>query len=72
MFEAIIKRGTLMTVIILIVSVLGVMAALRIPVPPTRSETRGGTPLLSRNLRNSELKYSLCGMWVVDCGLKMK
>ena len=32
MFEAIIKRGTLMTVIILIVSVLGVMAALRIPV----------------------------------------
>ena len=32
MFEAIVKRGTLMTVIILIVSVLGVMAALRIPV----------------------------------------
>jgi multidrug efflux pump subunit AcrB len=32
MFEAIIKRGTLMTVIILIVSVIGVMAALRIPV----------------------------------------
>ena len=32
MFEGIIKRGTLMTVIILIVSVLGVMAALRIPV----------------------------------------
>ncbi len=32
MFDAIIKRGTLMTVIILIVSVLGVMAALRIPV----------------------------------------
>jgi multidrug efflux pump subunit AcrB len=32
MFEAIIKRGTLMTVIILIISVLGVMAALRIPV----------------------------------------
>jgi multidrug efflux pump subunit AcrB len=32
MFEAIIKRGILMTVIILIVSVLGVMAALRIPV----------------------------------------
>jgi multidrug efflux pump subunit AcrB len=32
MFEAIIKRGTLMTVIILIISVLGVLAALRIPV----------------------------------------
>jgi multidrug efflux pump subunit AcrB len=32
MFEAMVKRGTLMTVIILIVSVLGVMAALRIPV----------------------------------------
>ena len=32
MFEAIVRRGTLMTVIILIVSVLGVMAALRIPV----------------------------------------
>jgi multidrug efflux pump subunit AcrB len=32
MFEAIVKRGTLMTVIILIISVLGVMAALRIPV----------------------------------------
>ena len=32
MFEAIIKRGTLMTVIILIVSVIGIMAALRIPV----------------------------------------
>ena len=32
MFEAIIKRGTLMTVIILIVSVIGVMAAVRIPV----------------------------------------
>jgi len=31
MFEAIIKRGTLMTVIILIISVLGVAAALRIP-----------------------------------------
>ena len=32
MFEAIVKRGTLMTVIILIISVLGVVAALRIPV----------------------------------------
>ena len=32
MFEAIVRRGTLMTVIILIVGVLGVMAALRIPV----------------------------------------
>ncbi|MCP4408256.1 MAG: efflux RND transporter permease subunit [Gammaproteobacteria bacterium] len=32
MFDAIIKRGTLMTVFVLIVSVLGVMAALRIPV----------------------------------------
>ena len=32
MFDAIIKRGTLMTVIILIISVLGVVAALRIPV----------------------------------------
>jgi multidrug efflux pump subunit AcrB len=32
MFEAIIKRGTLMTVIILIISVIGIMAALRIPV----------------------------------------
>ena len=32
MFEAIVKRGTLMTVIILILSVLGVVAALRIPV----------------------------------------
>ena len=32
MFEAIIKRGTLMTVIVLIVSVLGVIAALRIPI----------------------------------------
>ncbi len=32
MFEAIVQRGTLMMVIILIVSVLGVMAALRIPV----------------------------------------
>ena len=32
MFDAIIKRGTLMTVFILIVSVLGVLAALRIPV----------------------------------------
>jgi multidrug efflux pump subunit AcrB len=32
MFEAIVKRGTLMAVIILIVGVLGVMAALRIPV----------------------------------------
>jgi len=32
MFEAIIKRGTLMTVIILIISVLGVMAAFRIPI----------------------------------------
>jgi multidrug efflux pump subunit AcrB len=32
MFEAIIKRGTLMTVIILIISVIGVMAALRIPI----------------------------------------
>jgi multidrug efflux pump subunit AcrB len=32
MFEAIVKRGTLMTVIILIISVIGVMAALRIPV----------------------------------------
>ena len=32
MFEAIIKRGTLMTVIILIISVLGILAALRIPV----------------------------------------
>ncbi len=32
MFEAIVQRGTLMAVIILIVSVLGVLAALRIPV----------------------------------------
>ncbi|KPJ91518.1 MAG: acriflavin resistance protein [Gammaproteobacteria bacterium SG8_15] len=32
MFEAIIKRGTLMTVIVLIISVLGVVAALQIPV----------------------------------------
>lgn len=32
MFDAIIQRGTLMTVIILIISVLGVLAALRIPV----------------------------------------
>jgi len=32
MFEAIVRRGTLMTVIILIISVLGVLAALRIPV----------------------------------------
>jgi multidrug efflux pump subunit AcrB len=32
MFETIIKRGTLMTVIILIISVLGVMAAFRIPI----------------------------------------
>jgi len=32
MFEAIIKRGTLMTVIILIISVLGVMAAFRVPI----------------------------------------
>ena len=32
MFEAIVQRGTLMAVIILIVCVLGVMAALRIPV----------------------------------------
>lgn len=32
MFEAIIKRGTLMTVIVLIISVLGVVAALRIPI----------------------------------------
>lgn len=32
MFEAIIKRGTLMTVVVLIISVLGVVAALRIPV----------------------------------------
>ncbi len=32
MFEAIIKRGTLMTVIILIIGVIGIMAALRIPV----------------------------------------
>jgi multidrug efflux pump subunit AcrB len=32
MFEAIVKRGTLMAVIILIISVIGVMAALRIPV----------------------------------------
>ena len=32
MFEAIIKRGTLMTVIILIISVIGIMASLRIPV----------------------------------------
>jgi multidrug efflux pump subunit AcrB len=31
-FEAIIKRGTLMTVIVLIISVLGVVAALQIPV----------------------------------------
>lgn len=32
MFEAIIKRGTLMTVIVLIISVLGIVAALNIPV----------------------------------------
>ena len=32
MFDAIVRRGTLMTVIILIISVIGVMAALRIPV----------------------------------------
>lgn len=32
MFESIVKRGTLMTVIILIICVIGVMAALRIPV----------------------------------------
>ncbi len=32
MFEAIVKRGTLMTVVILIISVIGIMAALRIPV----------------------------------------
>ncbi|WP_455203124.1 efflux RND transporter permease subunit [Kaarinaea lacus] len=32
MFEAIIKRGTLMTVIVLIISVLGVVAAFQIPV----------------------------------------
>lgn len=32
MFEGIIKRGTLMTVIVLIVSVLGIVAALNIPV----------------------------------------
>ena len=32
MFEAIVKRGTLMTVIVLIISVLGVVAALQIPV----------------------------------------
>ncbi|KPJ93010.1 MAG: acriflavin resistance protein [Gammaproteobacteria bacterium SG8_11] len=32
MFEAIIKRGTLMTVVVLIISVLGVVAALQIPV----------------------------------------
>jgi multidrug efflux pump subunit AcrB len=32
MFESMIKRGTLMTVIILIISVLGVMAAFRIPI----------------------------------------
>jgi multidrug efflux pump subunit AcrB len=32
MFEAIVRRGTLMTVIILIISVIGVMAAYRIPV----------------------------------------
>ena len=32
MFEAIIKRGILMTVIILIVSVIGILAAVRIPV----------------------------------------
>ena len=32
MFEAIIKRGTLMTVIVLIVSVLGIVAAFRIPI----------------------------------------
>lgn len=32
MFEAIIRRGVLMTVIVLILGVLGVLAALRIPV----------------------------------------
>ncbi|MGD9386062.1 MAG: efflux RND transporter permease subunit, partial [Thioalkalispiraceae bacterium] len=32
MFEAIIKRGTLMTVIVLIISVLGIVAAVRIPI----------------------------------------
>jgi len=32
MFEAIIKRGTLMTIVALIISVLGVLAALKIPV----------------------------------------
>ena len=32
MFDAIIKRGTLMTVVVLMISVLGVMAALQIPV----------------------------------------
>ena len=32
MFEAIIRRGTLMTVVVLIICVLGVVAALRIPV----------------------------------------
>jgi multidrug efflux pump subunit AcrB len=32
MFEAIIKRGTLMTVILLIISVIGVVAAFRIPI----------------------------------------
>lgn len=32
MFEAIVKRGTLMTVAVLIVTVLGIVAALRIPV----------------------------------------
>ena len=32
MFEAIIKRGTLMTVFVLIVSVLGIVAAFRIPI----------------------------------------
>ena len=32
MFEAIIKRGTLMTVLVLIVSVLGIVAASRIPI----------------------------------------
>jgi multidrug efflux pump subunit AcrB len=32
MFEAIVKRGTLMTVIVLIISVLGIVAALQIPI----------------------------------------
>ncbi|UCC57480.1 MAG: efflux RND transporter permease subunit, partial [Gammaproteobacteria bacterium] len=32
MFEGIVKRGTLMTVVVLIISVLGIVAAYRIPV----------------------------------------